>query len=140
MFFGEWNVRSCAKQLKKELIVKQLKKYRIQIAALSETCMYGFGIQTVGEYTMIYSRLSSDKKTRNAHGVAICLDEVATNVWKNSGSEWEAVSEKIVKIRINCFPVNITVIAVYSPVNHMTNQHQSGRRKTIPFTTTAYFS
>lgn len=125
MFFGGWNgwnVRSCAKQSKRELIIKQLKKYRIQIAALSETCMYGFGIQTVGGHTMIYSGLSSDNKTRNAHGVAICLGETAAKIWKQSGSEWEAVSERIVKIRMNCFPINVTVIAVYSPVNPTTNQ------------------
>ncbi|CAF2169496.1 unnamed protein product [Rotaria magnacalcarata] len=40
---------------------------------------------------MIYSGAPSDNKTRKAHGVAICLDPIATKVWKDSGSEWEAV-------------------------------------------------
>ena len=129
MYLGGWNVRSRAKQSKKELIVKQLKKYQIQVAALSKTCIYGAGVQTVNECTMISSGLSPDNKTRDAHGVAIYLDEIATKVWKNSGSEWEAVSGRIVMIRMNSFPINITVIAVYSPVNPTTNQMHEGCEK-----------
>lgn len=47
-------------------------------------------------------------KTRKAHGVAICLDQTATKVWKDSGSEWEPISEHIVKIRLQCTPIHIT--------------------------------
>ena len=71
---------------------------------------------------MIYSGLSSQSKTRKAHGVAFCLDRIATAVWKNSGSEWEPVSDRILRIRLNCPPINITLIAVYSPVNPMTKE------------------
>ena len=116
-------MRSCVKQSKQQLIIKQLKNYRIQIAALSETCMYDSGVKLInGEYTLIYSGLPSNNKTRNAHGVAICLDKTATKIWKDSGSEWEAVSERIVKVSLNCLPVNITVIAIYSPVNPINKQ------------------
>ena len=90
------------KQSKKELIIKQLKQYRIQVAALSETCMCDSGVKFVNDYTMIYSGVPSGDKTRRAHGVAICLDPIATMVWKDSGSEWEAVSERIIKIRLKC--------------------------------------
>ncbi len=117
VFFGGWNVRSCVEQSKKELIIKQLKKYRIQLAALSETCIYDSGVKLINDYTMIYSGLPSTNKTRSAHGVAILLDPSATKVWKNSGSEWEAISERIIKIRLECTPINITVFSVYSPVN-----------------------
>jgi hypothetical protein len=44
------------------MIINQLKKYRIQIAALSETCMYASGVKLVSDYTMIYSGLPYDKK------------------------------------------------------------------------------
>jgi exonuclease III len=104
------------------MVIKQLKKYRIQIAALSETCMYDSGVKLVSDYTMIYSGVSHDNKTRKAHGVAICLDQTATKVWKDSGSEWEPISERIIKIRLLCAPIHITVIAVYSPVNPVTKQ------------------
>ncbi|CAF3835608.1 unnamed protein product [Rotaria sp. Silwood1] len=66
---------------------------------------------------MIYSGLPKVNKTRSAHGVAICLDKTATNIWKLSGSEWEAVNERIIKIRMYCAPINVTYIAVYASVN-----------------------
>ncbi|CAM4848500.1 unnamed protein product [Rotaria magnacalcarata] len=80
------------------------------------------GVKFVNDYTMIYSGVQSDNKTRKAHGVAICLDPIATKVWKDSGSEWEAVSERIIKIRLKCTPIDITVLSVYSPVNPSAKQ------------------
>jgi hypothetical protein len=71
---------------------------------------------------MIYSGAPYDRKTRKAHGVAICLDPIATKVWKDSGSEWVPISERIIKIRFYCAPIHITVIAVYSPINPVTKQ------------------
>ena len=120
VFFGGWNVRSCIKQSKREIIIKQLKKYKIHIAALSETCMCDSGVKLVSDYTMIYSGAPYDKKTRKTHGVAICLNPIATKVWKDSGSEWVPINERIIKIRLYCAPIHITVIAVYSPINPKT--------------------
>ncbi|CAF4230155.1 unnamed protein product [Rotaria magnacalcarata] len=71
---------------------------------------------------MIYSGAPHEMKTRKAHGVAICLDQTAAKVWKDSGSEWEPISERIVKIRLQCTPIHITVIAVYSPINPTTKE------------------
>jgi exonuclease III len=130
-FFGGWNVRSCFHQAKKELIIKQLKKHRIQVAALSETAMYDSGTTTIGEYTFIYSGHSSTDKTRSAHGVAICLNKQATTAWKNLGSTWEAVNERIVMVRLACKPINVTVIAIYAPVNPKNQQQASST--TYPF-------
>ena len=122
VFFGGWNVRSCVKQAKKEMIIKQLKKYQTQIAALSETCMFDSGAKLVGDDTLIFSSMPHETKTRKAYGVAICLDKTATNTWKESGSEWEPISERIVKIRLRCTPISITVIAVCSSVNSTTKE------------------
>jgi exonuclease III len=115
--FGGWNVRSCFHFAKQQLIIKQLLKYKIQIAALCETGLYDSGIKQIGDYTLIYSGMSSVKKTRSAHGVGVCLDKTATSVWKTSGSEWEAVDERIIKVRLSCTPITVTFIAVYAPVN-----------------------
>jgi exonuclease III len=116
--FGGWNVRSCFHTYKQQLITKQLSRYNIQVAALYETGIYHSGVKTVcDDWTMIYSGLPSQSKTRAAHGVAVCLNKTATAAWKNSGSEWEPVSERILRVRIHCSPINITLIAVYAPVN-----------------------
>ncbi|CAF1454133.1 unnamed protein product [Rotaria sp. Silwood1] len=71
---------------------------------------------------MIYSGAPHETKTRKADGVAICLDQTATKVWKDSGSEWVPISERMIKIRLYCAPIHITVIAVYSPINPLTKQ------------------
>ena len=53
------------------------------MAALSET-----GVKKIGEYTFIYSGLSSIDKTGTAHGVAMCMN-------KESGAQWEAVNDEL---------------------------------------------
>jgi exonuclease III len=65
----------------------------------------------------VYSGASSCNKTRSAHGVAIYLEKQASNVWKESGSVWEAVNETIIRIRLRCKPIYVTIIAIYSPIN-----------------------
>ncbi|CAF3715602.1 unnamed protein product [Rotaria socialis] len=93
--------------------------------------MYDSGTTTIGEYTFIYSGHSSADKTRSAHGVAIVLNKQATTAWKNLGSTWEAVNERIVMIRLAGKPINVTVIAIYAPINPK-NQQQAGST-TDPF-------
>ncbi|CAF3620000.1 unnamed protein product [Rotaria socialis] len=100
----------------------QSAKKRIQVAALSKTCMCDAGVKVVNDYTMIYSGAPHEMKTRKAHGVAICLDQTAAKVWKDSGSKRKPISERIVKIRLQCTPIHITVIAVYSPINPTTKE------------------
>ncbi|CAF4737098.1 unnamed protein product, partial [Rotaria sp. Silwood2] len=79
--------------------------------------MYDSGVDTIGDYTIIYSGMPSDSKTKEAHGVAIFLDQRATDACNNLGSIWEAVSGRIVMVRLECKPVNVTLISIYSPVN-----------------------
>ena len=110
-------MRSCFRVSNKHLIISQLQKHRIQVAALSETAMYDSGISTIGEYTMIHSGISSANKTRSAHGVAICLNKEATTAWKNIGAVWEPIDERILMVRLQGTPINVTIIAVYSPIN-----------------------
>ena len=64
-----WNVISCVKQSKREIIIKQLRKCRIQIAALSETCVYDSGMTSVCDYMMIYSGAQHETKLCKAHTV-----------------------------------------------------------------------
>jgi hypothetical protein len=98
--------------------MKQPSKYNIQVVTLCETGMYDSGVKTVcDEWTMIYSGMLNQSKTRAAHGVAVCLNRTATTAWKNSGVEWNPVSERILRVRIHCSPRSVTLFAVYAPVN-----------------------
>ena len=87
------------------------------MAALSETGMYDSGTFKMGDYTFIYSGHPSSDRTRSAHGVAVCLNKQATTAWKNLGETWQAINERIVMVRLAGKPINVTVIAVYAPVN-----------------------
>ncbi|CAF3964342.1 unnamed protein product, partial [Rotaria sp. Silwood1] len=92
-------------------------KLRILHAALCETAIYDSGTKSIGDYTLLYSGLPSVNKTRSVHGVAVLLDKRATNNWKQSSSEWQAITERLIKVRLKCTSMHITFIAVYAPVN-----------------------
>ncbi|CAF5004451.1 unnamed protein product, partial [Rotaria sp. Silwood1] len=85
--------------------------------SLCKTAIDDSGTKSIGNDTLLYSSLSSVNKTRSTHGVAILLDKKATSHWKQSGSEWQAINETIIKVRLKYTPINITIIAVYAPVN-----------------------
>ncbi|CAF5099406.1 unnamed protein product, partial [Rotaria sp. Silwood1] len=55
--------------------------------------------------------------SKSAYGAAVCLGPEATNAWKDSGAQWEAVSSRSVTVRIECRPVPVTIIAVYAPID-----------------------
>ena len=115
--FGSWNVRSCYRVTKRELIIRQLKRYQIKVAALAETNILDSGIYIANGYTLIYSGTLEKDRSRAAHGAAVCLGPKASYAWRNSGSIWKAVNSRIVTVRIKCRPIPITVVAVYAPVS-----------------------
>ena len=86
-FSGKKDVGYWVKQSKKEIIIKQLKRYRIQVTLLKQPCIYDSVIQHTNNYTMIYSSALHDMKILKAHGVAICLDPIATKIEKDSKNE-----------------------------------------------------
>ena len=43
--------------------------------------------------------------------------------------EWEAVNGRIIKIRMNCKPINVTIIALYASVNPSTTAASQGNDK-----------
>ncbi len=79
--------------------------------------MYDSGVKQINDYTFIYSGISRNNWTKNVHGVTIFLDSIVAKVCRDTASEWEAINERIIKIRMKCKTINMTVIAVYSPVN-----------------------
>ena len=87
------------------------------MAALVETKIPESGVCIVNGCTFIYSGLPSQSLLNSACGAAVCLSPEATRAWKDSGTQWEAVSLRIVTVHIECRPIPITIIAVYAPIN-----------------------
>ena len=88
---------------KLDLLVKELKRYQVSVAAIQETKWFGKDIWQAGGYLFITSGrpLPSDGEpaVRN-EGVGIVLDEEATAAWKEAGESWEAVSSRIITMRM----------------------------------------
>ena len=85
----------------------------------------------MGDYTRIYSGAPSMDKTKAAHGVAICLNKKATAAWKNIGAVWKPINERIVMAQLQYTPVNLTLIAIYAPINP--NGQQIATNASDPF-------
>ncbi|CAF4215320.1 unnamed protein product, partial [Rotaria magnacalcarata] len=102
--------------------MKQVMKYKIEICGLCETNIYSSGTNHTGDYTMLYSGIPIEKKTRSTFGVGILMSKSATTAWRNSGAEWEAINERIIRLRIKCEPIPINMIVIYAPINS-TNKH-----------------
>ena len=66
---------------------------------------------------MVYSGAPSMNKTKAAHGVAIRLNRKATATWKNIGAVWKPINEQILMARLQCTPINLTLIAIYASIN-----------------------
>src|ERR1700744_5682342 len=80
---ASWNVRTLTNRGKEKILMHQLEKYKITIAALSEVRWIGKGIKSWGEYTMVYS---GEEKLKQ-HGVAIVMNKRAVRAWEAAEKE-----------------------------------------------------
>ena len=119
--FGEWNVRtlldtennSDRAQRRTALVARELKRYNIDIAALSETRFSDIGSLTedLGGYTFHWS--GKKKGDRRDHGVALAIK---TDIYNNLPQKPAPLNERIITLRI---PLRkrkyITIISAYAP-------------------------
>ena len=88
---------------KLDLVVRELKRYRVSVAGIQESKWFGSDVWNVGEYIFLHSGRplpnASESAARN-EGVGIVLDKMATEAWKSAGEVWEAVSSRIVMARL----------------------------------------
>lgn len=122
---GTWNVRTlvestgdervCRKRVveacddiglvdrKLDLVVRELKRYRVSVAGIQESKWFGSDVWNAGEYIFLHSGRplpSANESAVRNEGVGIALDKVATEAWKSAGEVWEAVSSRIVMARL----------------------------------------
>ena len=122
LFAASWNVRSlvedagdprvcrrgavasdCSVDRKIDLLVDELNKFRVDIAAIQETKWFGSDIWLVGHSTFLHSGRKlpeSGESCRRNEGVGILLNGEMTELWKRGGQQWNAVSSRIVTARI----------------------------------------
>ena len=117
MYAATWNVRSLldsegpietarqrsevdrVEDRKIDLVVRELGRYGVKVAALQETKWFGNAVYRVGDCTVLAAGQPSpkpDMPTQRGEGVAIALLGCAVNLWKADGEQWKAWSSRLV--------------------------------------------
>lgn len=101
-----WNVLTLNTPGTTSLLSRELKKYNISLAGLSETHWPLIGEQTIGGYTFLWS--GPDCRSQ---GVALALNLKSQDALIN----WEPISFRLLKTRLH--HGKLTVIVCYAPTN-----------------------
>ena len=73
----------------------------------------GKGVRKEDGFTFLYSGRSDVRQ----HGVSIALGVHAARAWRSGGSEWCAVSPRILWVRLRTFHKSLFVVVGYSPTD-----------------------
>lgn len=109
LIYATWNVQGIS--TKKQEIYEQLNKYKVDIAALTETKKKGSGYEEYGEYILFFSGVPKDKRARA--GVAISIHKKL----KSCIRSWEEIDERLLKMELNIWGHEIILLAVYAPTD-----------------------
>ena len=104
---GTWNVRGMTRPGKVENIVSEAAAMQLDVCGLSETHWTQSGEMTIGERMVI----TSSDQNRNYQGVGLIISK---NLRKSVMS-YNAVSSRIITIRIKARPANMSIIQIYAP-------------------------
>lgn len=108
MKFATWNVRSLYRLVALQETMDELTRYRVDLCALQEIRWPNKGILNKKNGALFYSG-STDR--RNLYGTGIFVSRALSS----RVTDFQAVSPRICKIRINMEPHNITAISVHAP-------------------------
>ena len=117
---------------KLDLLVRELRRYDVSVAAVRETKWFGADVWETQGYTLLHSGRPlphGEEPAVRKEGVGIALDERATSAWREAGEKWKAVSSRIVTARLKLTSVGqrraggsretrnmyLTVISAYAP-------------------------
>ena len=118
---GSWNVRSLldaegpvetarqgrdtvdGEDRRIDLVIRELARYNIKVAALQETKWMGNGVYQVGSSTVLASGRpvpGPGEPLQRGEGVAIVLCGPAVGAWQEAGETWRAWSARIISTKI----------------------------------------
>ena len=106
--FGTWNVRTLYRPGALMALLMELKRYKVQVAAIQETRWHGTGINDHKSHTILYS---GKKEGIHEYGVAFIVDRTI----KEKIIDFKPVSERICVLRLRTKFGNISMINAYAP-------------------------
>ena len=108
MRIGTWNVRTMNLG-KLDIMKREMERTGVELMGISEMRWTGMGHFMSDDYEVYYC----GQETLRRNGVAfICTDEIRRCVMG-----FNPVSDRIATIRLQCKPVNMTVLQVYAPTS-----------------------
>ena len=107
---GTWNVRSMTDPSKLHILQREMDRCNIPICGLSEVRWTGKGHFSLDDgHTVYYS--GSDRLRRNGVGFILSRQTAKSVLGYNP------ISDRLISIRLQAKPVNISVIQVYAPTS-----------------------
>lgn len=87
---------------KAALMVRELKKYNVKVAGISETKWFRQAVYEVEGYTILHSDhpLPEEAPLERNTRVAVVLDPTLATAWRDIGEVWKDVSPTIVSARL----------------------------------------
>jgi hypothetical protein len=110
-----WNVRTMKQEGMMKMMMREMRRYNISIAALSEVRWKGEGMTRYNDHTMIFTGEQDEHK----NGVAIVMDRRARRAWTE---EWKSHGPRL---RFEIMTGYMTVVAAYAPTNTKDNEKEA---------------
>ena len=112
---GTWNVRKLKEKGKLSCVCNEMSRCGLQILGISETNWNGSGnFKTNDKQMVIYS----GKEEKYSHGVAVILGKEASN----SLIGYSPITDRILKVRIQAKPHNVSILQCYAPTSTASNE------------------
>jgi len=107
---GTWNVRKMKERGKLNAVYNEMDRYDLQFLGIAETNWNEQGsVKTCTNHTVLFS----DSEEGYSHGVAVILTREASDALIG----YSPNSDRIIKVRIQAKPHNITFIQCYAPTS-----------------------
>ena len=107
---GTWNVRTMNKASKLAQVIREMKRYIMDILGVSKCRWTGSGRQMTHDGSTI---LYSGHEDTHIRGVALVISKQKANTLL----EWEPISDRIMKAHFNSKHCKFTIILCYAPTN-----------------------
>ena len=107
---GTWNVRKLKERGKLNTVCNEMDRYDLQFLGIAETNWNGQGsFKTCTNHTVLFS----GSEEGYSHGVVVILTRESSNALIG----YSPISDRIIKVRIQAKPHNITFIQCYAPTS-----------------------
>lgn len=111
---GTWNVRTLLKAASLELLTREMDRCKVQLLGISETRWTGKGHFTSSEGHTVY--FSGNEKGGQKGVAFIANQHIAKRVLG-----YNPINDRLISLRLQAKPINITVIQVYAPTSSATD-------------------